>query len=146
MKVKVVSRRKFSGRGYYGRRMDPEVVKLCDALNSLPSVKTVESCCGHGERPFAIWLRIDSSVALRFLGRCLSHRYWTYGHNWTLKVDNDDTTKAGAIFLLHSGKIRGEEAYAQAEDLVSCMEDHLNHERYLESFNIDLSGFEFEME
>ncbi len=38
--------------------IDPEVVKLCDALNSLPGVETFESCCGHGRTPFHVWVMV----------------------------------------------------------------------------------------
>lgn len=35
-------------------QMDAEVLELCNALNTLPGVKTFDSCCGHGKRPFKI--------------------------------------------------------------------------------------------
>jgi len=38
--------------------MDKEVINLCDALNKLPGVRTVESCCGHGKQPFRIWIKV----------------------------------------------------------------------------------------
>ena len=36
-------------------QLDPEVVALCEALNTLPGIETVSSCCGHGQRPYRIW-------------------------------------------------------------------------------------------
>lgn len=36
--------------------MDKEVINLCKALNKLPGIKTVESCCGHGQHEFRIWI------------------------------------------------------------------------------------------
>ena len=35
--------------------MDQECIKLCDAINKLPGITTIESCCGHGKTPFRIW-------------------------------------------------------------------------------------------
>lgn len=35
--------------------MDQECVKLCDMINNFEGIHTVESCCGHGERPYHIW-------------------------------------------------------------------------------------------
>lgn len=36
--------------------LDPEVRELCEAINALPGVATIESCCGHGKQPFRIWV------------------------------------------------------------------------------------------
>ena len=51
-------------RGIPNNGMDTECVALCDAMNALSGVTTVESCCGHGEWPFAIWFVVDSLDAL----------------------------------------------------------------------------------
>lgn len=42
-------------RGY-----DVESVALVDAMNMVPGIQTVESCCGHGEREFLIWFQTES--------------------------------------------------------------------------------------
>ena len=57
--------------------IDPECIKICTALNELPGIRTVESCCGHGEQPFWIWLMVTDPTALGLLtlSRCLCHRY-----------------------------------------------------------------------
>ena len=44
--------------------LDPECRSLCDALNRLPGIQTIESCCGHGERPFLIFFIADSLESL----------------------------------------------------------------------------------
>jgi hypothetical protein len=38
----------------YPSDMDVECMPLCDALNNLKGITTVESCCGHGKRTFGI--------------------------------------------------------------------------------------------
>ena len=50
--------------------VDKECVDLCMALNYLPGISTIESCCGHGERPYHIWF---TTKYLRSLPRLL---YW----------------------------------------------------------------------
>ena len=35
--------------------MDKECVKLCEALNGINGIQTIESCCGHGKDSFLIW-------------------------------------------------------------------------------------------
>lgn len=44
--------------------MDKECVAFCAAVNMLPGICTVESCCGHGERPFHVWFEAESLGAL----------------------------------------------------------------------------------
>jgi hypothetical protein len=39
----------------YENRMDPECIPICDALNLLPGIETISSCCGHGFQPFRIY-------------------------------------------------------------------------------------------
>ena len=48
----------------YDGAMDAECVKLCDALNRMPGIMTLESCSGHGERPFYIAFTAASMNAL----------------------------------------------------------------------------------
>jgi len=63
-----------------GPAMDPECVRLCATLNALPGIRTTESCCGHGDSRYRIWLMIDpDSVGALVLQRALSGRYYRYG-------------------------------------------------------------------
>lgn len=47
--------------------IDPECYALCVALNKLPGIHTVGSCCGHGKEPFLICFKVDSLEALPHL-------------------------------------------------------------------------------
>lgn len=47
--------------------IDPECIPLCRAINAIPGLHTVESCCGHGADPFRIWLRADRVEDLLWL-------------------------------------------------------------------------------
>ncbi len=38
-----------------GNQMDQECIKLCDTINKFEGIRTVESCCGHGEHNYRIW-------------------------------------------------------------------------------------------
>jgi hypothetical protein len=57
------------GRGY----VDPDIVPLCDALNRLDGVCTLQSCSGHSADQAdgilysgLIWLRLGSEMGRRF--------------------------------------------------------------------------------
>jgi hypothetical protein len=68
--------------------LDPECLHLCAAMNALPGVFTVESCCGHGRRPYWIFFRVRRLTALP---RVL---YWFDGchsgvYGWRVDVHTD---------------------------------------------------------
>ena len=44
--------------------IDRECVALCEALNCLAGIRTIESCCGHGEHPFRVWFKAENLEAL----------------------------------------------------------------------------------
>lgn len=140
---------KFSGIHEYDEHMDEECIHLCDALNCLPGVKTRESCCGHGDRPFTIWFSCTSDISLRFLGRCIDRRYWEFGSNWRIELENSDVNYDYSVFTLIShgywGNVLkntlGSDAYNQANDLIDNMEWHLNCKPYIDAFIKDLSEF-----
>jgi len=56
--------------------MDKECKNLVNAINMVPGLHTTESCCGHGEIPFHIWLRPEKMKnllpMLYFLDTCHS--------------------------------------------------------------------------
>ncbi len=57
------------GFGY----VDPDIVPLCDALNLLPGVCTMQSCAGHSSKDSdgpiysgTLWLRLNQRMTYRF--------------------------------------------------------------------------------
>ncbi len=48
--------------------IDEECIELCAAMNMMPGIHTIESCCGHGDRPYRIWFK---ATGLRVLPRLL---------------------------------------------------------------------------
>jgi len=44
--------------------LDPECRLLCEAMNAVPGIRTVESCSGHGDTPFRVYFLADSLDAL----------------------------------------------------------------------------------
>lgn len=130
--------KKFSNNHQYDEHMDKEVVPLCNAINSLSGLFTIESCCGHGKHPFMIWFKCDgtSMRGLFFLTRCMDRRYFKYGFEWNITLEVGDVIRDGilpTIFLI-SSKSMGKESYDEANDLVENMEYHLNHENFVKGF------------
>lgn len=51
--------------------IDHEVLPLCDALNAIDGVCTLQSCCGHVNRhdypyPGSLWIRLSEEMMRRF--------------------------------------------------------------------------------
>lgn len=61
------------GRGF----PDPDIFPLCDALNALPGICTIQSCAGHPRLRYAdgathcahLWVRLDEQTAKAFDAR-----------------------------------------------------------------------------
>lgn len=133
----------------YIGNMDKECIELCDALNSIDAIQTIESCCGHDNEPFQIWFSLDfktssAEKSLFFLTRCMDRRYWKHGHKWSLSMtvgDSYDGQHLPAHFHISSNKVKGKKAYKQAKNLVQNMNYHLNHKNFMEAYDLDLSTF-----
>ncbi len=97
--------------------IDPEVIDLCRALNSLPGIATVESCCGHGERPFQVYFKARNLDVLRPVA------YWTSachsGYPGWQVIARTDCGMAPITFILE-GPV-GAEGYEGAEAIADCL-------------------------
>ena len=58
----------------YPEDIDEEIVPLLDALNSIPGVRTIASCCGHGDKCAYVAMQIDSRVTEHLLIERFSHQ------------------------------------------------------------------------
>jgi len=139
---------KFNAKLEYDEVVDKECVELCNAMNSLPSIETISSCCGHGKSPFRIFFKVrETPDGLFFLTRCVDSRYWKYGNFWKIDLSVGDVFDTGEMvdlpiaYCLHSGSFTGDMAYEQANSLVENMIYHLNHENFIKGFNLDLKRF-----
>lgn len=105
----------------YEGDMDKECVALCNAINALEGLRTVESCCGHDKKPFRIYFTAEH---LRQLPILLYHCDPYYmGFRWKIKFQ--DGGLSPVILVLQSGAI-GPEAEAQAQIIAERVMAHLN--------------------
>ena len=81
----------------YDGNMDKECIKLCDILNSVPSIDTFESCCGHLKDRYSIWFFCNDIITISRLGRCVERNY--SDGKWELLVDSTDTHPTGVFWL-----------------------------------------------
>jgi len=95
--------------------MDKECIGICNAINLLDGIQTVESCCGHGDSPFMIWITMDDptncdnnfALLLWALDKCHSGV-----PSWRCTAYTDCIGDA-VRYRIESESV-GEEAYAEA--------------------------------
>jgi len=125
--------------------MDNEVIKLCEVINSMPGLETIESCCGHGKNVFKIFFKINpdpTNEGLFFLTRCIDNRYWKYGDNWNIILTISDAFKNNLPILgILESTTMGKESYDEAEDLIENIKHHFNHSNFMKNYNIDSKRF-----
>ena len=77
--------------------IDEQCVDLCNTLNRLPFIETMESCAGHGQHPYWIFFRCTDLGTLSRLGRVVAKNY--SDGNWEIIVDSCDTDPYGCFWL-----------------------------------------------
>ena len=85
----------------YPKDVDQELISLLDAFNSIPGVRTLFSCCGHGKEKFYIMLAYTSTQTRSLIETIFSKntRY--------IKNFNDDLTYKD-VFI---GKFKSHDFY-----------------------------------
>lgn len=102
----------------YPEGLDPECYQLCEAINLLPGIRTIESCCGHGKHPFRIWFETEG---LEYLPHALYYFAWCHCgfRGWTV-IAQTDCAMSPVMFMIEGPC--GEEAYKQANKIASILE------------------------
>lgn len=75
----------------YGPGMDREIVHLCNVLNSLPGIYTVESCAGHGNLPMSVLFTCKSLKSLAKIQHAIDIRYSGQKNPWRITGYTADT-------------------------------------------------------
>lgn len=110
----------------YDGNMDTECVALCDALNSLPGVGTFESCCGHGQRPYSVWLKTTDPYSLAVLARAVDRRYLHSQQMWSLTLETCEV-EGGPMFCV---RLSSERPYEDGSDMLSDVAGVISSIRY----------------
>jgi hypothetical protein len=56
--------------------IDKECLDICEAMNLLPGLRTIESCCGHGKTPYWIFFHLDEDSPDGLLDGLPMLLYW----------------------------------------------------------------------
>lgn len=102
----------------YPSDMDRECILLCDALNDCPGIKTVESCCGHGQKGFRVFFIAKAIESLAPILRSTESSGWACETFWS-------NGRPTVLFMLLGPKIG---CPGGADDLAGWIKDDLrNH-------------------
>lgn len=99
--------------GYDGN-MDKECIKLCDALNRLPGVRTFESCCGHLKTNYSIWLRTGNLYSIAVIARVFDKRYAATSVLWDTNIETDDMESTPQFCI----RIHSRDVHKTMEDML----------------------------
>ena len=114
--------------------LDPACLSLFKAMNQLPGIETINSCCGHGKSKFNVWFMLDTNqIGIYVLSRCLSGRYYNYfpGEQrddpcWRVYIGDTD---AAPCFLLEGKPMsEGSDTYEPAEKLAANIMSHVDEQ------------------
>lgn len=106
----------------YDGNMDKECIKLCDILNSIPSIDTFESCCGHLKDRYSIWFLCNDIITVSRLGKCVERNY--SNGKWELLVDSTDTHPTGVFWLRSKVPFQ---SYDEMEKSVNDLCNNIQH-------------------
>lgn len=101
----------------YPSDMDPECIPICDAMNGLSGIHTIESCCGHGERPHRIFFTAQAiNCLIPVLFRCESSA-------WHIEVLSGINTKdfSDIVIFMLEGPIGPAEMPGGANDFAKWL-------------------------
>ena len=98
----------------YPDDIDPECIVLCDALNSLPGIRTVESCCGHGKYEFQVVFEAGTIEALFPIAATTLLSKW--------KVRVFCTEEAPGVLFILEGPVGPPEMPGGANDFASWVQ------------------------
>jgi hypothetical protein len=123
--------------------MDKECVDLCNTLNSVKGITTVESCCGHNYNNYHIFFKCNSLRALKFVQACIDTRYWEYGSEWIITTYITDSKEDPLEFLLASRSKNLEEIMVQVESMIESFNYYLNWKPRFDFLGLDYEDFIF---
>lgn len=121
--------------------MDEECVDLCDALNSIKGISTIESCCGHNSGPYRIFFKCSSLNGLKFIQSCIDRRYWKYGHKWDITTTISDCDDDQLDFVLSSKSTNLKMIMVQVESMIDTLNYYLNHKNRFSFLGLSYNDF-----
>lgn len=103
----------------YEGEIDIECVPLCDVINKLPGIRTIESCCGHDKKDFRIWFEAEDLKYLPPLLYFFDVCHCGF-HGWSVLVTTD--CGMSPVHFNIKGKVG---AYEEANKIALLIEKYI---------------------
>ncbi len=103
--------------------VDKECVKLCEAINRIPNIHTIESCCGHGKELYRVWFKCDTLDFLPILLYYIVPCHTGFIH-WDCFVKTDCVMQY-PTFCLQSQDM-GQIAYDESEEIADLINGYFD--------------------
>ena len=99
--------------------LDPECRRLCAAMNALPGIRTIESCCGHGEEDYRVFFM---AADLQRLMRALQYLDGLYDapKGWYVRACWNSNAGTTPTFILIGPP--SERCFAEADRIAESLE------------------------
>ena len=104
--------------------IDEQCVDLCNLLNRLPFVETIESCAGHSEHPYWVFFKCVDIGVLSRLGRSVERNY--SDGNWEIIVDSCDIDPYGMFWLRTKSILKNDQLNESLKHLIENIEYWFN--------------------
>ena len=105
--------------------MDAGCVHFCDVLNSLPGIRTFDSCSGHGKLNYYICFEAEDEFALRSVVQFFD-KVSPLKNRWCVKVESNDPPQSEdtyeQIFYVIFGPQNEKKACKDADFIASFIE------------------------
>lgn len=110
----------------YDEYMDKECIPICDALNELPGVTTFESCCGHLQRQYVVYLYTDNPYSMAVIARALDRRYLPAKSTWKVTIETIDVERTPQFCI----GIYSEEPFKDYDTMMQDVNEVVDSIRY----------------
>jgi hypothetical protein len=97
--------------------MDQECINICNAINKLSGLYTIDSCCGHGKIEYRIWFKATSLEVLPPLLYYFDICHCGFA-DWKVIVETD--CGMSPVSFMIEGPI-GEQAFKEAERIAELL-------------------------
>ena len=115
--------------------LDTECLELCTELNLCPGIRTIESCCGHEEKPYCIWFRADSLKDLPLVCYCFDGCHCGY-YDWKV-IASTDCGMSPITFMIEGP---AQNATEQAFEIAAVIREEREPQSVQDEGNSSLGG------
>jgi hypothetical protein len=117
--------------------LDKECLGICTAMNRLPGLFTIESCCGHGDTPYWIFFRLSEDTPEGLMEGLPMLLYWMrhfggdcHESEWNVQVSTD-CSGMDATFTLEGPT--GDQGVEESKAIAKCLEEVLDRDARVEA-------------